>query len=255
MLVPIWDINVISGYRKMSMTIQLGIIGDFESDRPSHIATNEALKHCADFLNIDIFSQWLPTETLEQDADARIRTFDAIWSAPGIYKNSKGVINAIRAARQNDMPFVGTCNGFQHAVMEYALNVLGMPEVNHQERNPDAAVFFITALSCPLTGASEKVYLSSGSVIRTIYGKDEIEERYNCNFGLNICYQEVFEQSGFRVAGVNDKNEVRIFEMLRSRFYIATLFQPQLGSTREHPHELILNYLLAAKQYHDEKRL
>jgi CTP synthase (UTP-ammonia lyase) len=235
----------------MNDLLKIGIIGDFDANRPSHKATNEALRHCAENLSMPLQTQWLATESVEGDVEQDMAGYDAFWCAPGSpYRSFKGAINAIRFAREHRYPFIGTCGGFQHAVMEYALNVLKMVEVNHAEYNPDASTFFITALSCSLVGETRRIFLKEGSLVRTIYGKDATDERYNCNFGLNADFQATFDQSGFRVAGTDANGEVRIFELASSRFYVATLFQPQLSSTLEAPHPLILEYLRAAREFH-----
>ena len=235
----------------MNDPLRIGIIGDFDANRPSHKATNEALRHCAENLSMRLQPQWLATENLEGDVQPEMAGYDAFWCAPGSpYRSFKGAINAIRFAREHRYPFIGTCGGFQHAVMEYALNVLKMVEVNHAEYNPDASTFFITALSCSLVGETRRIFLKEGSLIRAVYGKDATDERYNCNFGLNTDFQATFDQSGFRVAGTDANGEVRIFELASSRFYIATLFQPQLSSTPQAPHPLILEYLRAAQAFH-----
>jgi CTP synthase (UTP-ammonia lyase) len=235
----------------MNDLVRIGIIGDFDANRPSHRATDEALRHCAENLSMPLQVQWLPTESLEGDVQQAMAGYDAFWCAPGSpYRSFKGAINAIRFAREHRYPFIGTCGGFQHAVMEYALNVLKMAEVNHAEYNPDASTFFITALSCSLVGETRRIILKEGSLMRAIYGKDATDERYNCNFGLNTNFQATFDQSGFRVAGTDANGEVRIFELTSNRFYVATLFQPQLSSTPQAPHPLILEYLRAAQAFH-----
>ena len=238
----------------MQDVIRVGIIGDFDENKLSHKATNEALYHCAKYLSLNIEIVWLPTVDLEGDINKTDYGFDAFWCAPGSpYCSFKGAIHAIRFARENNYPFIGTCGGFQHAVIEYAQNVIGLSEVNHEEYDPDASTFFITALSCSLVGETKRIFLKNSSLVRKIYEQDEIFERYNCNFGLNVCFQDTFNQSGFHVSGVDENGEVRIFECPQNRFYVATLFQPQLSSTRENPHKLIVAYLIAAQTFHKER--
>jgi CTP synthase (UTP-ammonia lyase) len=224
--------------------IKIGIIGDFDETRPSHRATNEALYHCADFLGIMLDSQWLSTESLVNDADNNLKVFQGFWCAPGSpYKSIRGALNAIRFARENDVPFIGTCGGFQHAVIEYAQNVLGLKNAQHEENNPDAPELIITVLSCSHVGEKRKVLIDEGSLAYGIYRQTEVEERFNCNFGLNPKYKKLFDESGFRISGFDENGEARIIELPSNKFYIATLYQPQLSSTPEKPHKLILAYL------------
>ncbi len=235
----------------MSDLLRVGVIGDLDPNRPSHKATNEALRHCAAHLDVRLEVQWLATESLVGAVEQQMAGYDAFWCAPGSpYRSFGGALNAIRFARVNHYPFIGTCGGFQHAVMEYALHVLDMPEVHHAEYDPGASTFFITALSCSLVGETRRIYLQEGSQVRAIYARAEVDERYNCNFGLNTDFQATFDASGFRVAGVDANGDVRIFELASHSFYVATLFQPQLSSTAEIPHPLILAYLRAAQELH-----
>lgn len=241
---------------EVSSSIKIGIIGDFDSKRPSHQATNEALRHCADYLGMNVELQWLPTGSLEQDADKSIGDFDGLWCAPGSpYVSMRGALKAIRFARENDYPFIGTCGGFQHAVIEYAQNKLGLNDVQHAEYDSGASHFFITALSCSLVGETRTIFINKNAMIYKFYNKTEVEERYNCNFGLNPNYQKLIDEDGFKVVGTDETGEARILELPQNNFFIATLFQPQLSSLPTNPHKLIVAYLACAKEFHIAKQL
>lgn len=233
----------------MSASIKIGIIGDFDMERPSHKATNEALNHCADYLDINLELQWLPTESLEGDTEKSISNFDGLWCAPGVYKSMKGALNAIQFAREKDYPFIGTCAGFQYTVIEYARNKLGLNDVQHAEYNPDAPNLIITALSCSLVGETRKIFISKNSRTYTFYNKTEVNERFTCNFGLNPGYRKLIDESGFKVVGTDENDEARILELPQNRFFIATLFQPQLSSLPANPHKLIVAYLTCSKEF------
>lgn len=230
--------------------IKIGIIGDYESERASHKATNEALNHSAGYLGINIDLQWLPTESLEKSADKNLSKFDGLWCSPGVYKSMKGALNAIQFARENDYPFIGTCAGFQYTVIEYARNKLGLNDAQHAEYDPGAPDLIITPLSCSLVGEIRKVFISENSKICKYYGKTEVEEHFSCNFGINPDYRILIDESGFKVAGTDEKGEARILELTQNKFYIATLFQPQLSSLPTNPHKLILAYLTYLKELH-----
>jgi CTP synthase (UTP-ammonia lyase) len=234
----------------VSSPIKIGIIGDLDLKRPSHKATNEALSHSADYLGINLELQWLPTESLERNTDKSISNFDGLWCAPGVYTSMKGALSAIQFAREKDYPFIGTCAGFQHTVIEYARNKLGINDVQHPEYDSGVSNLFITALACSLIGETRKIFINKNSIIYKLYNKTEVEERYNCNFGLNPDYQELINENGFKVVGTDEKGEVRILELPQNKFFIATLFQPQLSSLPTDPHKLILAYLTCAKEFH-----
>lgn len=237
----------------MESFIKIGIIGDFDSERQSHKATNAALNHCANYLGAKLELQWLPTESLEKDTYKNIRQFDGFWCAPGVYKSMKGVLNAIQFARENNYPFIGTCAGFQYTVIEYARNKLGLNDVQHAEYYPDASDLIITPLSCSLVGETRKVFVNKNSTIYKYYNKTEIEERFSCMFGLNHNYRQLMDESGFKVVGTDEQDEVRILELPQNKFYIATLFQPQLSSLPTNPHKLILAYLTSSKEFHSNR--
>jgi len=235
----------------MRNAIKVGIIGDFNIELPSHQATTNALEHCAEYLGMTLELQWLSTESLEDDINKELSSYDALWCAPGSpYKSMKGALEAIRFARENDYPFIGTCAGFQHAVIEYAQNNLGLNDVQHAEYNPNASKLLITPLSCSLAGKTSKIFITSNTKTYKIYNKTEIEEYFTCNYGLNPSYQTKINESGFKVVGTDRNGEARILELPENQFYIATLFQPQLSSLPSDPHPLIIAYLTATNAFH-----
>jgi CTP synthase (UTP-ammonia lyase) len=238
----------------MSSVIEIGIIGDYDG-RPSHIATNESIKHCATKLGLRLESKWISTDSLKDGAREKLNQFDGLWCAPGSpYKSLLGAINAIQYARENNYPFIGTCGGFQHAVLEYARNVLLLKSIQDNEFDPYSPNMFITALSCSLIGQTRHIFIAQGSKIYDIYGAAEIEEKYNCNFGLNKNFQTKLDENGFKVLGTDEKGEARIMAFEQNDFFVATLFQPQLSSTFENPHPLIQEYLTCAKNFNIRKQ-
>ncbi len=89
--------------------MKIAIIGDYDHNRPSHVATSEAIQNTANYLLKDPLLQWIPTQSLESnDALIRLLEFDGIWGAPSDPESSLGVINAIQVARKNNIPYLGT---------------------------------------------------------------------------------------------------------------------------------------------------
>lgn len=234
----------------MNSTIKIGIIGDYDG-RVSHTATDEAARHCAAQLGLELQTQWLPTDSLLEELDQNLNGFDGFWCAPGSpYKSAQGAMNGIQFARENNYPFIGTCGGFQHAVLEFARDILKLSEVGSAEFDPYAPNLFITGLNCSLIGETKKIIICRNSKVYKIYGKDETEEKYNCNFGLNSQFQNQMTEHGFIVAGTDENQEARILELPQNHFFVATLFQPQLSSTPANPHKLILAYLESVNEFH-----
>ncbi len=144
------------------------------------------------------------------------------------------------------MPFLGTCGGFQHALIEYARDVLGLADADHAESNPGAALPLIAPLACSLAEATGAIVLRPGSRAHAIYGQDRVTEGFNCNFGVNPQYLALLRDGRLHVTGADDAGEVRIVELDAHPFFVATLFQPERAALRGAIHPLIAAYLRAA---------
>jgi CTP synthase (UTP-ammonia lyase) len=235
----------------MSKALKVLVIGDFDPSFVPHLTTNAAIEHSAAALGLDVAFAWRPTEPLETDL-GDVSEADAIWCAPGSpYRSLTGAVVALRFARENGVPTLGTCGGFQHIVIEFARNVLGFQDAQHAEYDPYASRLFISALACSPAGRIMPVTLTSGSRAADIYGGVRTEEEYYCNFGLNDEYRSKLEDGGLRVSGVDNDGEVRVVELSDHPFCVATLFVPQTRSKPDRPHPLV-NALLraAAEQRH-----
>lgn len=229
----------------MRTKIRIGIIGDYDG-RPSHLATEESLKHSAGKLAVSVEYQWLPTITFNHD-EHDLNQYDGLWCAPGSpYISMNGAINAIQYARERQLPFIGTCGGFQHAVIEYGRNVLHISALEDMYFNPYAPNDYISALTCSLVGQTRHLSIKKKSRLYDIYGCHEVEEKYNCSFGINKAFQEALDNDGFHVVGIDEEEEARILLLEAHPFYIISLFQPQLSSSYENPHPIIMEYLRSA---------
>src|SRR4029077_3316923 len=100
-------------------------------------------------------------------------------------KSTDGALRAIRLARATGTPFLGTCGGFQHVILEYARNVLGWADAEHAELAPGAGRPVITPLACSLVEARDSVRFTPGSHVAEAYGALESTEGYHCRYGLN----------------------------------------------------------------------
>jgi CTP synthase (UTP-ammonia lyase) len=220
--------------------IRIGLIGDRNLEVRAHAAIPRALDLAGKSLARPLEPVWLPTSTLGRGPDDRLTGLGGMWCVPGSpYENTEAALWAIQAARERPLPFLGTCGGFQHAILEFARNVLGAPGAAHAELSPAAKDPWISELSCSLVGASGLVRLLAGSKSATAYGKDKATEEYHCNYGLNAAFRERLEAGGLKIAGVDEAGEVRILELDEHPFFIATLFQPELSAYRGVPHPLV----------------
>ena len=247
--------------------VRIGILGDFTPEFRSHHATNDSLQHAAKKLKIQVESQWIPTKSLvEPGADAVLDSCDGLWGAPGSpYKSFDGMLKGIQYARVNDRPFLGTCGGFQYAIIECARNVIGIADANTAEEDPNGKNIVIYPVACTLpnqkpgapklSGIGPKIRLAPGSYLAAAYGdKDFIEEEFFCNFEVNPDFEWTAMEAGFPIVARGPNGECRAIESPAHQFFIATLFQPQLSSRENHPHPLVLAFVEAVAKYH-RKRL
>ncbi len=224
------------------MATRIGIIGDYNPANPTHIATTNGIQHAAEALGEPIEAVWLPT-----DQPHHFQNFQGLLGSPGSpYRSFERALAGIRYARENNIPFLGTCGGFQHLVIEYARNVMGFADAEHAESSPDASCLFITPLSCSLVGKTMEVAIQPGSKTAAACQSTRSMERFYCNFGLNPEYQASLEKSGLDITGRDQNGEVRIVELGSHPFFIGTLFVPQARSLPGNPHPLLVELCRAA---------
>jgi CTP synthase (UTP-ammonia lyase) len=222
----------------MHSAIRIGLIGDYSDQQQAHQAIPRSLAASG------AEGVWVPTESV--NGPKMLSEFDGIWCVPGMpYRNPEGALRAIRHARMTRTPFLGTSAGFQYAILEFARNVLGLGEADHQKSNPKAAMPLISPLGCGLAGVKARVRFTEGSILRRAYGTRESTEEYRCSFGVNNRYRRLLEGGDLVVAAVDDQNEIRAVEFEGHPFFVATLFQPELRAHAEEQKNPIVHALVA----------
>lgn len=229
--------------------IRVALVGDQSPEVAAHSAIPLALALSAADLKTEVNPVWISTSELAQRGAAELARCDAVWCVPGSpYASMDGALEGIRYAREQRRPFLGTCGGFQHALIEYARNVLGRHEADHAESNPAAALPLISPLACSLTGVKGPVHFTPGSTIAACYGQTSAVEEYNCRFGLNPECRSLLEESSLRIGGVDEEGVVRSIELNGHPFFIATLFQPERSARTGQAHPLISAFLGATER-------
>jgi CTP synthase (UTP-ammonia lyase) len=176
---------------------------------------------------------WVPSEAAAGGLDG----FDGIWVVPGSpYRDREGALAAVRTARERGIPFLGTCGGFQHAVLELARDVCGIAGAGHAEygEGPEPV---IVELECSLVGHEGAIRYAPGSLMQRIMGVDRSVERYHCSYGLDPRYLATLEAGGVRFTAHDEDGAARALELDGHPFFLGTLFQPELAGdgTRAHP--------------------
>jgi CTP synthase (UTP-ammonia lyase) len=221
---------------------RIALVGDRSPSVRAHTRIPALLAALAERDHLIMDAYWIPTE----GAVGSLSAFDGIWLLPGSpYRSEAGAIAAVRTAREQKIPFLGTCGGFQHAVLEFARNVCGMT-TNHAENHPDAADAVIIELACSLVGHEGAVTVQAGSLAERVLGAERTVERYHCSYGTNPDYLSVLRDNGMVFSGRDDADDVRIAELPDHPFFLATLFQPELAGDGTHPHPVVRAFAAAA---------
>lgn len=221
--------------------ICIGLIGDYRPTVRAHGAIPKALA----LADRAIATEWLPTETVKS---RDLSSFAGLWCVPGSpYNDMEGALNAIRTARQNGIPFLGTCGGFQHALIEFARNELQIQGADHLESNPEAKNAIVAPLACSLVGAKGTIQTIPGTLAASLCGEDA-EAEYHCNYGLNPQFASAFEGSEIVLSGVDSEGAWRIVELPSHPFFMAALFQPELAALEGRLHPIVKGFALAVRR-------
>jgi len=249
----------------MKEAVRVGILGDFNPAFRSHHATEASLQHAAGRLNLVIQSEWVPTPSLlDADARKRLSAFDGIWASPGSpYASFDGMLQGIQFARECDWPFLGTCGGFQYAFLELARHVVGIQDADSAENHSGSNNVVIRPVECAvpdraagspkLSGVVPEIRLRPGSYLQSFYGQEKVTEEFFCNFEVNPEYEWATIEAGFPVVARGPHGEIHAIESPTHKFFVATLFQPQLSSKPENPHPVILAFVQAAEDWGRKK--
>lgn len=229
----------------MARALKLGLVGDRDASITAHRAVPWALSLAAGAAGLTVQPTWLHTDTL---LDTRaVHGFDALWCVPGSpYRSMDGALRAVRHARENRMPFLGTCGGFQHAVIDYARHVLRWADADHAETSPDAPRAVIHPLACELVEQVETLTPAPGSRLARAYGALPFQEGYRCRFGLNPAFVDALTAGPLRAAAHGPQGDVRAVELDGHPFFVGTLFQPERAALEGRVPPLVLAWLHAA---------
>jgi CTP synthase (UTP-ammonia lyase) len=218
-------------------TARIALVGDRSPTVVSHTRVPLLLDALATRDRLVLDAYWIPTE--DAAAEDAVRGFDAVWVLPGSpYRSEAGVLAAIRTAREERIPFLGTCGGFQHALLEYARTVCGLARVAHAENDPDADDFLIEPLACSLVGHEAVVTVEPGSLAQAVIGTERTVERYFCAYGPSR-HLDALRAHGLVFSGHDENGDVRVAELPGHPFFLATLFQPELSGDGSRPHPVV----------------
>jgi CTP synthase len=238
--------------------VSIAIVGKYVEYEDSYKSLKEALVHGALAENLKLRVTWLEAEGLEvPDYGEQLKGYDGILVPGGFGKRGiEGMLNAIRYARENEVPYFGICLGMQTACIEYARNVCGLAKANSGEFDPATPHRIIYKLR-ELIGVEEMggtmrlgawiCQMEPDSLAAKAYGKTEISERHRHRYEFNREYEAVLTGGGLRLTGSSPEGTyVEIVEIPGHPFFLGCQFHPEFKSKPLEPHPLFHAFVKAS---------
>ncbi len=260
-----WD-NFVAKVKGFEKSIKIAVVGKYFATgdytlADSYISVINAVKHAAWHSGVSAEMTWIDAEDYEKDPGSvkNLGNFDALI-VPGGFgtRGIEGILNAIRYARENNLPYLGLCYGMQLATVEFARNVLGYKDAHTVECNPKSKNLIININQTQAENIKHERYggtmrlgaydciLKAGSVSRSLYGAEKISERHRHRYEFDNKYREEMEKAGMMVAGINPQsNLVEIIEIKKHPYFVGVQFHPEFKSRFLQPHPLFVGLVKA----------
>jgi CTP synthase len=249
--------------------VDIAIVGKYVALEDAYLSVVEALNHAGIHNDCRVNMHWVDSEKLENgEADENLVKFlagmDGILVPGGFgYRGIEGKINAIRFAREQQIPFFGICMGMQSAVIEVARNLLGIHKANSTEFIPDckepvidlmAAQKEVTNLGGTMRLGAYPCHLEPGSKAHAAYGQDVIYERHRHRWEVNNAYVERLKSVGLKPTGLwREGNLVEVVELEGHPWFVGVQYHPEFKSRPNRPHPLFRDFVKAALEYRARK--
>jgi CTP synthase len=245
--------------------VNIGLVGKYVEYEDSYKSLKESLLHGGLAHNTKVNISWIESERLKwPDAQAELRKFDGILVPGGFGRRGvEGMLQAIRYAREEKVPYFGICLGMQTLVIEFARNVCGLEHANSTEfdpATPDRVIYKLRELKgvdelggTMRLGAYE-CQLAENSFARAAYGKREIQERHRHRYEFNREYEDVLKKHGLRLTGETpDGVYVEICELADHPWFLGCQFHPEFKSKPLEPHPLFRAFVGAALEFRQSR--
>ena len=239
--------------------VKIAIVGKYVKLEDSYISVVESLQHAGFVNRVKVEIEMVDSETIVSDnVKEKLSKYDGIV-VPGGFGNRgiEGMIETIKYAREEKVPFLGICLGMQMTVVEYARNVLGLKDANSAEfsdttKNPVIHIMEtqkdIKKKGGTMRLGSYPCVIKTGSLAEEVYRTNQIDERHRHRFEYNNEYKESLEEAGLTCSGVSpDGSLVEIVEIKDHPYFIAGQFHPELKSRPNRPAPLFVGLIKAAK--------
>ncbi|MFD0713149.1 CTP synthase [Paenibacillus sp. GCM10027626] len=252
-----WE-SLVNRVKNLKHTTEIAIVGKYVALHDAYLSIVESLSHAGFELDSDIKIRWVNAEELTEDNVEEALDGVAGILVPGGFgdRGIEGKINAIRYAREREIPFFGICLGMQVAVIEYARNVVGLLDANSSEINPSTPYPVIDLLpeqkDVEDLGGTMRLGLYpckvvEGSLAEREYADELVYERHRHRYEFNNEYREQIEASGLRISGTSpDGRLVEMVELPDHPWFLAVQFHPEFKSRPNRPQPLFRGFVKAA---------
>ena len=223
--------------------VRIALVGKYAGLADSYVSMSEALKHAGAACKARVCIEYLEAEKFEQKPECIdvLRQFDGIFVPYGFGpRGTEGKIAVIRFARENGVPFLGICYGFQLAVIEFARHVCNLEHANSTEINPDSPKLVIDLMpeqrGIEIKGATmrlgaHKIIVEPNTLACTLYKSEQIYERHRHRFEVNLDYSGVLKKNGLVFSGKStDGRRMEILELPNHFFFLASQFHGEFKS-------------------------
>ncbi len=243
--------------------VKIAIVGKYIEMKDAYISHREAFSHVTGNTGIGVDIKWVDSDKLKNGTDS-IKDVDGILVPGGFgYRGVEGMIIAERYARENNVPYLGICLGFQVAVIEISRNLLHLEGANSTEFDKNTKYPVIDLLpeqegikdmGGTMRLGSKEIDIKEGTFAHGLYGADKIYERHRHRYEVNPKYISKLNEAGVVFSGT-DKEGVRmeIMEFLGRKDYIATQFHAELKSRPMNPSKVHINLVKSALEYQKAK--
>ncbi len=223
--------------------VKIALVGKYAGLTDSYVSMSEALRHGGAAAKTKVCITYLEAEKFEKDPQCvkDLSNFDGVFVPYGFGpRGTEGKIAAVKYARENDIPFLGICYGFQLATIEFARNVCGLKDANSTEINPDSPYPVIDLMpeqrgveykGATMRLGTHKIYLQPNSMAFNLYKKEEVMERHRHRFEVNLDYMDILKKNGLVFSGKSsDGRRMESLELPDKYFYFATQFHGEFKS-------------------------
>ena len=245
--------------------VRIGLIGKYVELQDSYKSILESFIHAGAENEVKVVVESIHSEFINENTiKNKIAHLDGILVAPGFGERGiEGKIDAVRFARENNIPFLGICLGMQMAVIEFARNVLQLKDANSTEMNIDTKhpvidimedQKVVTHKGGTMRLGAWSCELVEGSIVKSIYNADVISERHRHRYEYNNAYKTELENAGLKATGINKETGlVEIVELEGHPWYVGVQYHPEYKSTVANPHPLFVAFIKAAVTYSKQK--